>query len=72
MLVSDCSRKVRLLPPDPADVCASDWSAEAFDREYIQAYGQLSAEQLKALHHIDQPPSPSVQACLKSFGAPFI
>lgn len=70
--MSDCSGKISPLHPDPADVCGSDSSAEAYDREYIQAYGQLSAEQLKALHRIDQPPSPSVQACLKSFGAPFI
>ncbi|XP_041820417.1 DENN domain-containing protein 4C isoform X1 [Chelmon rostratus] len=45
---------------------------EAFDREYRLAYDQLSTEQLKSLHCIDRPPSPSVQWCLKSFGAPFI
>lgn len=45
---------------------------EAFDREYHNAYKQLSAEQLKSLHCIDRPPTPSVQWCLKCFGAPFI
>uniref|UniRef100_A0A4W6EHP6 DENN domain containing 4C n=1 Tax=Lates calcarifer TaxID=8187 RepID=A0A4W6EHP6_LATCA len=45
---------------------------EAFDREYRLAYDELSAEQLKSLHRIDRPPSPSVQWCLKCFGAPFI
>lgn len=45
---------------------------EAFDREYHNAYNQLSAEQLKSLHCIDRPPTPSVQWCLKCFGAPFI
>ncbi|KAI3376500.1 hypothetical protein L3Q82_016952 [Scortum barcoo] len=45
---------------------------EAFDREYRLAYDELSAEQLKTLHRIDRPPSPSVQWCLKCFGTPFI
>uniref|UniRef100_A0A8D3E7F1 DENN domain-containing protein 4C n=1 Tax=Scophthalmus maximus TaxID=52904 RepID=A0A8D3E7F1_SCOMX len=45
---------------------------EAFDREYRLAYEELSAEQLKSLHRIDRPPTPNVQWCLKSFGAPFI
>lgn len=45
---------------------------EAFDREYHNAYNQLSAEQRKSLHCIDRPPTPSVQWCLKCFGAPFI
>lgn len=45
---------------------------EAFDREYHNAYNQLSAEQLKSLHCIDRPPTPSVQWCLKCFGAPFV
>uniref|UniRef100_A0A3B5BGB2 DENN domain containing 4C n=1 Tax=Stegastes partitus TaxID=144197 RepID=A0A3B5BGB2_9TELE len=45
---------------------------EAFDREYRLAYDELSAEQLKSLHRIDRPLSPSVQWCLKCFGAPFI
>ncbi|KAF6738302.1 DENN domain-containing protein 4C [Oryzias melastigma] len=45
---------------------------EAFDREYRQAYEHLSPEQLKSLKNIDQPPTPSVQSCLKCFGAPFI
>uniref|UniRef100_A0A3Q2XAU0 DENN domain containing 4C n=1 Tax=Hippocampus comes TaxID=109280 RepID=A0A3Q2XAU0_HIPCM len=45
---------------------------EAFDREYQLAYDELSAEQLKSLHHIDRPPSASVQCCLKSFGTLFI
>uniref|UniRef100_A0A7N9AV38 DENN/MADD domain containing 4C n=1 Tax=Mastacembelus armatus TaxID=205130 RepID=A0A7N9AV38_9TELE len=45
---------------------------EAFDREYRLAYDQLSTEQLKSLHHIDRPPAPNVQWCLKCFGAPFI
>ncbi|XP_026208324.1 DENN domain-containing protein 4C isoform X2 [Anabas testudineus] len=45
---------------------------EAYDREYRVAYDQLSTEQLKSLHRIDQPPTPSVQWCLKCFGAPFI
>ncbi|XP_072232803.1 DENN domain-containing protein 4C isoform X1 [Leuresthes tenuis] len=45
---------------------------EAFDREYRQAYDELSAEQLKSLHRIDHPPTPSIQWCLKCFGAPFI
>ncbi|KAL3967186.1 DENN domain-containing protein 4 [Sarotherodon galilaeus] len=45
---------------------------EAFDREYHNTYNQLSAEQLKSLHCIDRPPTPSVQWCLKCFGAPFI
>ncbi|XP_058480308.1 DENN domain-containing protein 4C [Solea solea] len=45
---------------------------EAFDREYQLAYDQLSAEQLKSLHRIDKPPTPSVQWCLKCFGAPVI
>ncbi|XP_014883978.1 DENN domain-containing protein 4C isoform X2 [Poecilia latipinna] len=45
---------------------------EAFDREYRQAYDQLSPEQLKSLHRMDRPPSASVQSCLKCFGAPFI
>ncbi|XP_015229333.1 PREDICTED: DENN domain-containing protein 4C isoform X1 [Cyprinodon variegatus] len=45
---------------------------EAFDREYRQAYDQLSPEQLKSLHRMDRPPSSSIQWCLKCFGAPFI
>uniref|UniRef100_A0A3P8QXM7 DENN/MADD domain containing 4C n=1 Tax=Astatotilapia calliptera TaxID=8154 RepID=A0A3P8QXM7_ASTCA len=45
---------------------------EAFDREYHSAYNQLSAEQRKSLHCIDRPPTPSVQWCLKCFGAPFV
>lgn len=45
---------------------------EAFDREYRSAYDELSTEQLKSLHRIDKPPDPSVQWCLKCFGAPFI
>ncbi|TDG99800.1 hypothetical protein EPR50_G00198010 [Perca flavescens] len=45
---------------------------EAFDREYRLAYDELSAEQLKSLHRIDRPPSPSVQWCLKCFGTPVI
>ncbi|XP_068569583.1 DENN domain-containing protein 4C isoform X2 [Cebidichthys violaceus] len=45
---------------------------EAFDREYRLAYDELSAEQLKSLHRIDLPPSPSVQWCLKCFGTPVI
>uniref|UniRef100_A0A3P8U2T2 DENN domain containing 4C n=1 Tax=Amphiprion percula TaxID=161767 RepID=A0A3P8U2T2_AMPPE len=45
---------------------------EAFDREYRLAYDELSAEQLKSLHRIDRPLSPSVQWCLKTFGPPFI
>ncbi|KAM9717888.1 DENN domain-containing protein 4C [Menidia menidia] len=45
---------------------------EAFDREYRQAFDELSAEQLKSLHPIDHPPSPSMQWCLKCFGAPLI
>lgn len=45
---------------------------EAFDREYRQAYDELSTEQLKSLHRMDRPPSASVQWCLKCFGAPFI
>ncbi|XP_061768525.1 DENN domain-containing protein 4C isoform X1 [Nerophis ophidion] len=45
---------------------------EAFDREYLLAYENLSKEQLKSLHHIDRPPSANVQWCLKCFGAPFI
>uniref|UniRef100_A0A8D0DCL1 DENN domain containing 4C n=1 Tax=Sander lucioperca TaxID=283035 RepID=A0A8D0DCL1_SANLU len=45
---------------------------EAFDREYRLAYNELSAEQLKSLHRIDRPPSPSVQWCLKCFGTPVI
>ncbi|XP_069026351.1 DENN domain-containing protein 4C isoform X1 [Embiotoca jacksoni] len=45
---------------------------EAFDREYHQSYNNLGAEQLKSLHCIDCPPSPSVQCCLKAFGAPVI
>lgn len=45
---------------------------EAFDREYRLAYDELSPEQLKSLHRIDRPPSPSIQWCLKCFGAPFI
>ncbi|TNN83909.1 DENN domain-containing protein 4C [Liparis tanakae] len=45
---------------------------EAFDREYRLAYEELSAEQLKSLHRIDEPPSPNVQWCLKCFGTPVI
>ncbi|XP_077400017.1 DENN domain-containing protein 4C isoform X3 [Vanacampus margaritifer] len=45
---------------------------EAFDREYHLAYEELSAEQLKSLHHMDRPPSANVQCCLKCFGTPFI
>ncbi|XP_029310522.1 LOW QUALITY PROTEIN: DENN domain-containing protein 4C [Cottoperca gobio] len=45
---------------------------EAFDREYRLAYDELSEEQLKSLHRIDQPPIPSVQWCLKCFGHPVI
>ncbi|KAM7377430.1 hypothetical protein PAMA_013964 [Pampus argenteus] len=45
---------------------------EAFDREYHQAYNELSAEQLKSLHRIDRPPNPSMQWCLKYFGPPVI
>ncbi|XP_046904923.1 DENN domain-containing protein 4C isoform X6 [Hypomesus transpacificus] len=45
---------------------------EAFDREYRQAYDELSPDQLKVLLRIDQPPSNNVQLCLKCFGAPVI
>uniref|UniRef100_A0A8C7SE44 UDENN domain-containing protein n=1 Tax=Oncorhynchus mykiss TaxID=8022 RepID=A0A8C7SE44_ONCMY len=45
---------------------------EAFDREYRQAFDDLSTEQLKALHKIDRPPNSNVQWCLKCFGAPVI
>ncbi|XP_054608589.1 DENN domain-containing protein 4C isoform X3 [Dunckerocampus dactyliophorus] len=45
---------------------------EAFDREYLVAYEELSAEQLKSLERIDRPPSASVQRCLRCFGTPFI
>ncbi|XP_068443434.1 DENN domain-containing protein 4C isoform X2 [Clinocottus analis] len=45
---------------------------EAFDREYRLAYDELSAEQLKSLHRIDEPPGPNVQWCLKCFGTPVI
>ncbi|KAI1887802.1 hypothetical protein AGOR_G00194110 [Albula goreensis] len=45
---------------------------EAFDREYKQAYENMSPEKRKALSQIDQPPSSSVQWCLKCFGAPII
>ncbi|KAL4641559.1 DENN domain-containing protein 4C-like isoform X1 [Arapaima gigas] len=45
---------------------------EAFDREYQEAFNELSPEQLKALSRIDRPPSTSVQWCLKCFGAPVI
>uniref|UniRef100_A0A8C5I6R7 DENN/MADD domain containing 4C n=1 Tax=Gouania willdenowi TaxID=441366 RepID=A0A8C5I6R7_GOUWI len=45
---------------------------EAFDREYIAAYDQLSAEQLKPLQRFDRPPTANVQMCLKCFGTPFI
>ncbi|KAG9333587.1 hypothetical protein JZ751_011324 [Albula glossodonta] len=45
---------------------------EAFDREYKQAYENMSPEKRKALSQIDQPPSSSVQWCLKCFGAPVI
>ncbi|XP_076144653.1 DENN domain-containing protein 4C isoform X2 [Alosa pseudoharengus] len=45
---------------------------EAFDREYRQAFDELSAEQQKALSPMDRPPNKSVQWCLKTFGAPFI
>lgn len=45
---------------------------EAFDREYRVAYDELSTEQLKSLHRIDRPPSPSIQWCLKCFGPPVI
>ncbi|KAJ8339817.1 hypothetical protein SKAU_G00344500 [Synaphobranchus kaupii] len=45
---------------------------EAFDREYREAFDQLSPEKRKILSRIDQPPSSSVQWCLKCFGAPVI
>ncbi|XP_023676707.1 DENN domain-containing protein 4C-like isoform X2 [Paramormyrops kingsleyae] len=45
---------------------------EAFDREYQQAFEELSPEQLKALSRIDHPPHSSIQCCLKWFGAPVI
>ncbi|XP_031441222.1 DENN domain-containing protein 4C [Clupea harengus] len=45
---------------------------EAFDREYKQAFEELSPEQQKALSTMDRPPGKSVQWCLKTFGAPFI
>ncbi|AWP19970.1 putative DENN domain-containing protein 4C [Scophthalmus maximus] len=45
---------------------------EAFDREYRLAYEELGAEQLKSLHRINRPPTPNIQWCLKSFGAPYI
>ncbi|XP_048825979.1 DENN domain-containing protein 4C-like [Brienomyrus brachyistius] len=45
---------------------------EAFDREYQQAFEELSPEQLKALSRIDHPPHSSIQWCLKWFGAPVI
>ncbi|XP_029026612.1 DENN domain-containing protein 4C isoform X2 [Betta splendens] len=45
---------------------------EAFDREYLSAYGELSAEQLKSLQRLDKPPTASVQWCLRCFGAPVI
>ncbi|KPP65458.1 DENN domain-containing protein 4C-like [Scleropages formosus] len=45
---------------------------EAFDREYQEAFKELSPEQLKALSQIDRPPSSSIQWCLKTFGAPVI
>uniref|UniRef100_A0A8C9S0E1 DENN/MADD domain containing 4C n=1 Tax=Scleropages formosus TaxID=113540 RepID=A0A8C9S0E1_SCLFO len=44
----------------------------AFDREYQEAFKELSPEQLKALSQIDRPPSSSIQWCLKTFGAPVI
>uniref|UniRef100_A0A3B3RIZ5 DENN domain containing 4C n=1 Tax=Paramormyrops kingsleyae TaxID=1676925 RepID=A0A3B3RIZ5_9TELE len=42
---------------------------EAFDREYKQAFNELSPEKMKALAPIDQPPVNSVQWCLKCFGS---
>ncbi|KAF7198918.1 DENN domain containing 4C [Nothobranchius furzeri] len=45
---------------------------EAFDREYRQAYDELSPEQLKSLQRIDRPPTSSIQWCLKCFGPPVI
>ena len=53
-------------------LCLSCVFTEAFDREYRQAYDELSPDQLKVLLRIDQPPSNNVQLCLKCFGAPVI
>ncbi|KAF0023441.1 hypothetical protein F2P81_024071 [Scophthalmus maximus] len=41
-------------------------------REYRLAYEELGAKQLKSLHRINRPPTPNIQWCLKSFGAPYI
>ncbi|XP_036372451.1 DENN domain-containing protein 4C-like [Megalops cyprinoides] len=45
---------------------------EAFDREYKQAFDELSPDKQKVLARLDQPPSSSVQWCLKCFGTPVI
>ncbi|XP_035274889.1 DENN domain-containing protein 4C-like [Anguilla anguilla] len=45
---------------------------EAFDREYSEAFDALSPEEREALSPIDQPPSSTVQWCLKCFGTPVI
>ncbi|KAJ8271275.1 hypothetical protein COCON_G00101340 [Conger conger] len=45
---------------------------EAFDREYREAFEELSPEEREVLSPIDRPPSPSVQWCRKCFGTPVI
>ncbi|KAJ3585440.1 hypothetical protein NHX12_014159, partial [Muraenolepis orangiensis] len=45
---------------------------EAFDREYRQAYDELSPDKLKTLRNFDRPPSLTAQWCLKCFGCPII
>uniref|UniRef100_A0A8C4Z3P9 DENN domain-containing protein 4C n=1 Tax=Gadus morhua TaxID=8049 RepID=A0A8C4Z3P9_GADMO len=45
---------------------------EAFDKEYRQAYDNLSPEKLKTLRAFDQPPGAKAQWCLKCFGSPII
>lgn len=76
--IGECKSKIKRLQHgtcfSESDCChfADPSSSEAFDREYRLAYDELSDEQLKSLHRIDQLPSPSAQWCLKCFGSPFI
>uniref|UniRef100_A0A3Q3QTP5 UDENN domain-containing protein n=1 Tax=Monopterus albus TaxID=43700 RepID=A0A3Q3QTP5_MONAL len=77
LLIRELKRRpegVKRQSPSDSGTCPSlsCVPAEAFDREYQLAYKELSPEQLKSLHRIDQPPTPSVQWCLKCFGSPFI
>ena len=43
------------------------FSTDAFEREYIQAYGQLSPRDIAKMRKFDRPPNKSVHWCRKMF-----